>query len=73
MSEYQFLAFRAVDSPLTDRDFVYARKQSSRAKTTRWCFENEYHVGDFHGDADGWVVQTVLRPVHVKGFVVLPK
>ena len=53
MSEHQFLAFRAVDRPLTDRDLVYARKQSSRAEITRWYFENEYHFGDFHGDADG--------------------
>ena len=53
MSEYQFLAFRAVDRPLTDRDLVYARKQSSRAEITRWYFENEYHFGDFGGDADG--------------------
>ena len=53
MSEYQYLAFRAVERPLTDRDLAYARKQSSRAEITRWYFENEYHFGDFHGDADG--------------------
>ena len=53
MSEYQFLAFRAVDRPLTDRDLVYARKQSTRAEITRWYFENEYHFGNFGGDADG--------------------
>ena len=53
MGAYQFLAFRAVDRPLTDRELVYARKQSSRAEITRWYFENEYHYGDFHGDANG--------------------
>ena len=53
MSEYQFLAFRAVDHPLSDRDLVYARKQSSRAEITRWYFENEYHYGDFRGNANG--------------------
>ena len=53
MSEYQFVAFRAIDRPLTDRELAYARQQSSRAEITRWCFENEYHFGDFHGDADG--------------------
>jgi len=53
LSEYQFLAFRAVDRPLTDRDLVYARKQSSRAEITRWYFENEYHFGDFGADAGG--------------------
>ena len=53
MSAYQFLAFRAVDRPQTDRDLAYARKQSSRAEITRWYFENEYHYGDFRGDANG--------------------
>ena len=53
MSEYQFLAFRAVDRPLTARELAYARKQSSRAEITRWYFENEYHFGDFGGDEDG--------------------
>jgi len=53
LSEYQFLAFRAVDRPLTDRELAYARKQSSRAEITRWHFENEYDFGDFRGDVDG--------------------
>ena len=53
LSEYQFIAFRAVDRPLTDRDLVYARKQSTRAEVNRWRFENEYHFGDFHGDTNG--------------------
>jgi hypothetical protein len=53
VSEYQYLAFRAVDRPLTDRELAYARRQSSRAEVTRWQFENEYHFGDFHGNADG--------------------
>lgn len=53
MSEYQFVAFRAVDRPLTQRELVYARQQSSRAEITRWSFENEYHFGDFRGNADG--------------------
>ncbi|REJ96898.1 MAG: hypothetical protein DWQ34_03145 [Planctomycetota bacterium] len=53
MSEYQFIAFRAVDRPLTQRELVYARQQSSRAEITRWHFENEYHFGDFRGSADG--------------------
>jgi len=53
LSEYQFFAFRAVDRPLTQRELVYARQQSSRAEITRWHFENEYHFGDFRGSADG--------------------
>ena len=63
MSEYQFLAFRAVDRPLTARDLAFARKQSSRAEITRWGFENEYHFGDFHGDADGLLRHGALRGV----------
>ena len=53
MSVYQYVAFRAIDRPLTDRELVYAQKQSSRAEVTRWYFENEYHYGDFRGDANG--------------------
>ena len=53
MSAYQYVAFRAIDRPLTDRELVYAQKQSSRAEVTRWYFENEYHYGDFRGDANG--------------------
>jgi hypothetical protein len=53
LSEYQFIGFRAVDRPLTDRDLAFARKQSTRAEISRWYFENEYHYGDFHGNVDG--------------------
>jgi hypothetical protein len=51
VSEYQFLAFRAIDRPLTDKELEFARSQSSRAEITPWSMENEYHFGDFHGDA----------------------
>lgn len=30
-------------------------------------------LSDWVSQASGWVLQTVLRPVGVKGFVVLPK
>ncbi len=53
VSEYQYIAFRAIDRPLTDQQLDFARRQSTRAQITRWSFENEYHFGDFHGDADG--------------------
>ena len=52
MSEYQYLAFRAIDRPLTDKELEYAHSQSSRAEITRWSFENEYHFGDFRGDPE---------------------
>ncbi|MBN2295287.1 MAG: hypothetical protein JXM70_22845 [Pirellulales bacterium] len=53
MSEYQYVAFRAVDRPLTDAELKYAEKQSTRAEISRWSFENEYHWGDFRGNVDG--------------------
>ncbi len=52
MSEYQFIAFRAIDAPLSDENLAYMRNQSSRADVTRWSFENEYHYGDFRGNAE---------------------
>ncbi|HEX4143408.1 MAG TPA: hypothetical protein VHY91_07645 [Pirellulales bacterium] len=51
MSEHQYVAFRAVDSPVSAKNLEYMRRQSSRAEITPWSFENEYHHGDFRGDA----------------------
>lgn len=51
MSEYQRIAFRAIDGPVSDKDLSFMRKQSTRAEITPWAFDNEYHYGDFHGDA----------------------
>ncbi len=53
MSEYQYVAFRAVDRPLTDAELKYARKQSTRAEISRWSFENEYNWADFRGNVNG--------------------
>jgi hypothetical protein len=33
MSEYQRIAFRAVDGPVSDNDLEYMRRQSTRAET----------------------------------------
>lgn len=52
MSEYQYVEFRAIDRPLNDRELKFAESQSSRAEITRWSFTNEYHFGDFRGDAE---------------------
>lgn len=52
MSEYQYIGFRAVDAPVNDKNLEYMREQSSRAEVTPWSFDNEYHYGDFGGDAD---------------------
>lgn len=51
MSEYQYLHFAAVDKPLDDKQLAYMEKQSTRADISRWEFTNEYHFGDFHGNA----------------------
>lgn len=51
MSEFQYVAFRAIDGPLSDTNLEFMEKQSTRAEITRWTFDNEYHFGDFRGDA----------------------
>ncbi|MGD0769361.1 MAG: hypothetical protein ABSB42_14355 [Tepidisphaeraceae bacterium] len=51
MSEYQYVVFRAIDAPVSQKNLQYMRRQSSRAEITSWSFENEYHFGDFHGNA----------------------
>lgn len=51
MSEYQYIGFRAAEKPVRDKDLEYMRQQSSRAEITPWSFDNEYHYGDFRGDA----------------------
>jgi hypothetical protein len=51
MSEHQRIAFRAIDRPVSEENLEYMRQQSSRAEITPWSFDNEYHYGDFRGDA----------------------
>jgi hypothetical protein len=50
MSEFQYVAFRAIDGPVSEKDLEFMRRQSSRAEITPWSFDNEYHYGDFRGD-----------------------
>ena len=52
MSEYQRIAFRAIDGPVSEKNLMYMQQQSSRAEITPWSFDNEYQFGDFHGDAE---------------------
>jgi hypothetical protein len=52
MSEYQYVAFRAIDGEVTGKDLEFMQKQSSRAQITPRSFENEYHHGDFRGNAE---------------------
>ncbi len=51
MSEYQYVGFRAIDEPVSEKNLEYMDRQSSRAEITAWSFDNEYHYGDFHGNA----------------------
>ena len=51
MSTYQYVYFAAVDRALSDKQLEYMSRQSTRAEVTRWQFKNEYHYGDFRGNA----------------------
>jgi hypothetical protein len=51
MSEHQRIAFRAIDGPVSKPNLQYMRRQSTRAEISPWAFDNEYHFGDFRGDA----------------------
>jgi hypothetical protein len=51
MSEYQFIEFLAVDQPVSKKNLAYMHKQSTRAEISEWRFTNEYHFGDFRGNA----------------------
>lgn len=50
MSEYQWVEFRAVDTPLDDDALDFMHRQSTRANIDRWTFTNEYQFGRFRGD-----------------------
>jgi hypothetical protein len=51
MSEYQYVGFRAIDAPVSEKSLEYMHAQSSRAEISSWAFDNEYHYGDFGGNA----------------------
>ncbi len=51
MSEYQYVHFIALDGPLNQKQLDYMAAQSSRAEITKREFTNEYHFGDFSGNA----------------------
>jgi hypothetical protein len=51
MSEFQRIAFRAVDGPVSAKNLEFMEQQSTRAEITPWSFDNEYHYGDFRGNA----------------------
>jgi len=51
MSEHQYVAFRAIDGPVSEKNLDFMERQSTRAEITPWSFDNEYHYGDFRGNA----------------------
>ena len=53
MSEFQYVAFQAVDRPLDDRELAFAERQSTRADITRWKMSVEYNYSSFRGDVNG--------------------
>ena len=54
MSEYQYVAFRAIDRALDDKQLAFAEKQSSHSENFReWEMSVEYHYSSFRGDVDG--------------------
>jgi hypothetical protein len=50
MSEHQYVAFRAIDGPVSKEALDFMERQSSRAEITPWSFDNEYHYGQFRGN-----------------------
>ena len=52
MSEYQYVAFRAIDGPVSKKNLAFMERQSTRAEIAEWSFENEYNFGDFRGNAE---------------------
>lgn len=53
MSQYQYIAFQAIDRPLSNKQLKFISDQSSRADYDEWSYEVEYNYGEFRGDVDG--------------------
>lgn len=68
MSEYQYIHFLAVDRPLGEKQLAYLERQSTRANVSRWEFKNEYHYGDFHGNANEMLRQGYDLHLHFANF-----
>ncbi len=68
MSEYQYLGFRAIDGPVTEKNLKFMRQQSTRAEITPWSFDNEYSYGDFHGDAEAMLRRGYDFHLHYANF-----
>jgi hypothetical protein len=68
MSEYQFIDFVAIDSPVSDKELKYMEKQSTRADITKWRFTNEYNFGDFHGNTNEMMRRGYDAHLHFANF-----
>lgn len=55
MSEYQYYEFQTMDDRLSEKEMQDLRAYSTRARITPTSFINEYHFGDFKGNANAWM------------------
>ncbi|MCE9556589.1 MAG: hypothetical protein K8T91_24835 [Planctomycetes bacterium] len=70
MSEYQVVALRAIDEPVSEKNLQYMHRQSTRAEITPWSFDNEYNFGDFHGNAKEMLRRGYALHLHYANFGV---
>jgi hypothetical protein len=68
MSEFQYIAFRAIDRAVRGDDLEFMHEQSSRAEITPWSFDNEYNYGDFHGDTHAMLQRGYDIHLHYSNF-----
>jgi len=74
MSEFQYVGFRAIDGPVSEKNLEFMRRQSSRAEITPWSFDNEYHYGEKQARKlknDNPTLHLLVSALRRKGF--LPK
>ncbi|MCM2370293.1 hypothetical protein [Aporhodopirellula aestuarii] len=68
MSEYQWIEFRAIESPLDQEAIGFMHTQSSRAEIDEWRFTNEYTFGNFRGDPEEMLRRGYDLHVHYSNF-----
>ena len=64
MSTYEYFEFVAVERALSPAERAELRRASSRATITPTRFVNEYHYGNFKGDAREWMRRLFDAHVH---------
>lgn len=68
MSEYQYVEFQAIDALVSDKNMAFMEEQSSRAEISKSSFINEYHFGDFGGDAEEMLRRGYDMHLHFANF-----